>query len=365
MGRLSRLLSVAVLVAVAAWSAAAAAGGYVPTPLVLREVFGRLGPVPVPEDNPMTAAKVALGKRLFEDPLLSGDGSLSCESCHLADSGYTVPAPLSPAFTSKFERRNAPTLINVGFTLPLIWDGRAGALDEQPLGSLENVLHLNNDAGLAVEQLKADADYPALFAAAFDGGGITALRIGQAIGAFERTLVFDDSPFDRYMAGDRDALGEAEKLGLGLFMRDARCITCHFGPTLTDNQFHAIGVPDAHVVADADVLATIRFDARRMGYEGWEGLSEDPGRALVTGEAEDVGKFRTPGLRNIAETAPYMHNGAFETLEEVVAHYNQGGGDHPNKSRLVGRLKLSDEEQANLVTFLKALTGTQREMDLP
>ena len=158
MGRLSRLLSVAVLVAAAAWGAAAAAGGYVPTPLVVREVFGRLGPVLVPEDNPMTAAKVALGQRLFEDPLLSGDGSLSCESCHLPDSGYTVPAPLSPAFTSKFERRNAPTLINVGFTLPLIWDGRAGALDEQPLGSLGNVLHLNNDAGLAVEQLDHAAE---------------------------------------------------------------------------------------------------------------------------------------------------------------------------------------------------------------
>ena len=365
MNQLSRSLTVAVLATAAAWSAAAVAGDYIPSPLVVREVFGRLGPVPVPEDNPMSAAKVALGQRLFEDTMLSGDGSLSCESCHLADGGYTVAAPLSPAFTSKFERRNSPTLINVGFNLPLIWDGRAGALDKQPLGSLGNVLHLNNNADLAVEQLKADAEYPALFAAAFDGGGITALRIGQAIGSFERTLVFDDSPFDRYMAGDRDALDEAEKLGLGLFMRDARCITCHHGPNLTDNQFHAIGVPDDHVSGEPEVLAAIRFDAKRKGYEGWASLTEDPGRALVTGQAEDVGKFRTMGLRNIAETAPYMHNGAFETLEEVVAHYNKGGGEHPNKSRLVGPLKLSEAEQANLVTFLAALTGTRRALDLP
>ena len=365
MNRLSRTLIVAVLAAAAAWNAAAEAGDYIPTPLVVREVFGRLGPVPVPEDNPMSAAKVALGKHLFEDPLLSGDGSLSCESCHLPDSGYTVQAPLSPAFTSKFERRNSPTLINVGFNLPLLWDGRAGALDKQPLGSLGNVLHLNNNADLLVEQLKADAEYPALFAAAFDGDGITAQRIGQAIGAFERSLVFDDSPFDRYMTGDRDALSGPEKLGLGLFMRGGRCITCHHGPNLTDNQFHALGVPDDHVTGDPDVLAAIRFDARRRGYEGWESLAEDPGRALVTGDAADVGRFRTPGLRNVAETAPYMHNGAFETLEEVVAHYNKGGGDHPNKSRRVNPLKLSDEDQANLVTFLKALTGTQRALDLP
>ena len=254
-----RALIIAVLAALAAWSAAALAREYIPSPLVVREVFGRLGRVPVPEDNPMSSAKVALGQRLFEDPLLSGDGSLSCQSCHLPDSGYTVPVPLSPAFTSKVERRNAPSLINVGFTLPLIWDGRAEALDTQPLGSLGNVLHLNNNADLVVEQLKADAEYPALFAAAFDDEAITARRIGQAIGAFERTLVFDDSPFDRYMARDRDAMSQAEKLGLGLFMRGGRCITCHHGSNLTDNLFHAIGVPDAHVVDDPNVLAAIRF----------------------------------------------------------------------------------------------------------
>lgn len=365
MNLVPRTLIVAALAAVAVWSAAAGAGDYIPAPLVVREVFGRLGPVPVPQDNPMTAAKVALGERLFKDPLLSGDGALSCESCHLADNAYTVPTPLSPAFTSKRERRSSPTLINVGYNLPLIWDGRAGALDKQPVGSLGNVLHLNGDADLAVEQLKTNPGYREAFRQAFGDDAITPVRIGQAIGSFERTLVFDDSPFDRYMAGDRGALSDSEKRGLGLFMRGARCITCHHGPNLTDNQFHVIGVPDEHVIGEPQVLAAIRFDAKRMNYDGWAELEEDPGRALVTKDSADVGKFRTMGLRNIAETAPYMHNGAFATLAEVVAHYNKGGGDHPNKSRLVDPLGLSEAEQADLVAFLKALTGRQRSFDLP
>ena len=364
MKRASRILGAMVLAAAAALGIAAGAKPFIPPPLVVRAVFDPLGPVPAPADNPMTAAKVALGKRLFEDPLLSGDGALSCASCHRSASGYTVPTALSPAFTSKHERRNAPTLINVGFYPLLLWDGRANALDAQPLASLGNVLHLNNDVGLVVEQLKADAGYVESFQAAF-GGGVTARRVGQAIGTFERGLVFDDSPFDRYMAGDTDALDDAEKRGLGVFMRGGRCITCHFGANLTDNQFHNIGVPDGHVTGDAEVLTAIRFDAKRRGYDGWEDLAEDPGRALVTGDPADAGKFRTMGLRNIAETAPYMHNGAFATLVDVVAHYNGGGGDHPNKSRLVNRLRLSDDEQADLVAFLKALTGKQRTFDLP
>ena len=365
MKRASRILAAMMLAAAAAWSVAAGAKPWIPPPLVVRAVFDRLGPVPVPTGNPMTAAKVALGQRLFEDPLLSGDGALSCASCHLSDGGYTVPTALSPAFTSKHERRNATTLINVGFYPLLLWDGRSDALDAQPLASLGNVLHLNNDVDLVVEQIRADAGYAGSFRAAFGGGGVTAQRIGQAIGAFERSLIFDDSPFDRYMAGDTDALDDAEKRGLGVFMRGGRCITCHFGANLTVNQFHNIGVPDGHVTGDPQAMTAIRFDAKRRGYDGWEDLAEDPGRALVTGDPADVGKFRTMGLRNIAETAPYMHNGAFATLADVVAHYNGGGGEHPNKTRLVNRLRLTEDEQADLVAFLKALTGKQRALNLP
>lgn len=363
MNQPSRSLVAAALFAVAVWSDGASADAYIPSPLVVREVFGRLGPAPTPAGNPTTAAKVALGERLFNDRRLSGDGVLSCALCHPGDSGFAAPSVFSPAFKGASERRNAPSLINVAYVRALLWDGRLDApdaLDAQPVKSLGNALHLNDDIGRVIGRLAADADYPASFARAFGDGAITGLRIGQAIGAYERTLIFDDSPFDRYMAGDEAALDKPEKRGLGLFMRDGRCITCHFGANLTDSRFHNIAVPDGHLRSDPEVMAAVRFDARRMNHEGWANLEEDPGRALVTADPADVGKFRTMSLRNIAETAPYMHNGAYATLEEVVAHYNRGGGDHPNKSRRIGPLKLSADEQADLVAFLKALTGRRR-----
>ncbi len=348
------------VMAATAWNALLHGEPYVPQPLALREVFGRLGPVPTPAGNPTTAAKAELGERLFNDPRLSGDGALACATCHLASSGYTMPSAISPAFTGRRERRNAPALVNVAYVDLLLWDGRVESLDEQPVGSLENPLHLNGAMGGVIERLEDDARYPASFAAAFADGAITAVRIGQAIGAFERTLIFEDSPFDRYLEGDLAAMKDNEKRGLGLFMRNGRCITCHFGPNLTDNGFHNIAVPDGHVRSDAEVMAAVRYDGRRRGYEGVASLLEDPGRALVTHDANDIGKFRTMTLRNIAQTAPYMHNGAYATLEEVVAHYNRGGGDHPNKSRRIGPLNLSAAEQADLVAFLESLTGRRR-----
>lgn len=344
----------------AAMSASPAAGQDVPTPEETRNLIGRLGPVPTPEDNPMTRAKAELGERLFTDAGLSGDGSVSCQSCHLPDHGYAVPQPLGPAYPSKAERRNSPTLINVAYNLPLIWDGRAGALDKQPLGSMGNVLHMNNNHDLMIETMKTDDSYVAAFRKAFGDGAITKARIGKAIGTFERTLVFDDSPLDRYMDGDADALSAAEKRGLGLFVGKANCVTCHNGPTLTDNNFYNLGVPDDHVVNDPKVLASIRFDAKRNGYDGWAELTADPGRAQITKDDADFGAFRTMGLRNIEQSAPYMHNGAFETLEAVVRFYDAGGGAAANKTPILQPLGLSDREVAELVAFLKALTGTQR-----
>ena len=336
------------------------ADAYIPPPLVVREVFGRLGPVPAPADNPTTAAKAFLGERLFNDSRLSGDGALSCATCHPAEFGFAAPTVFSPATTAKSERRNAPTLINVAYVRTLLWDGRLDSLDTQPIGSMKNDLHLNSDLGQVIARLEADSDYPASFQRAFGDGAITGPRIGQAIGAYERTLIFDDSPFDRYMIGDETALNDAQMRGLGLFMRDGRCITCHFGPNLSDGQFHNIAVPDGHLTSDPQAMAALRFDAKRMNHEGWASLEEDPGRALVTHDPDDWGKFRTTTLRNIAETAPYMHNGAYATLEEVVAHYSRGGGDHPNKTRRIKPLKLSADQQADLVAFLKSLTGRMR-----
>jgi len=362
MGRMAWILLAAALAA----SSTAQAQTDAPSPDEVKAVIGRLGPVPVPKNNPLTEAKVVLGKRLFEDPGLSGDGSVSCQSCHLPDNGYATPDRLGPAYPSKAERRNSPSLVNVAFNLPLIWDGRAGALDKQPLGSIGNVLHMNNNRDLLVETLKTDESYLSAFEKAFGDPTITKERIGLAIGAFERTLVFDNAPIDRYMDGDTQALNAAQKRGLALFMGKANCAACHNGPNLTDNQFYNLGVPDDHVTSDLLVMASIRFDAKRNGYKGWAKVTEDPGRALITKDPKDIGKFRTMGLRNIADSAPYMHNGAFETLEEVVRFYNAGGGKHPNKSSILRPLGLNEQEIADLVAFLKtALEGTQRKITLP
>lgn len=342
-----------------------AAAVEIPSPAEVQAAIGHLGAVPVPEDNPLTRAKVELGQRLFEDPMLSGDGSTSCLSCHLPEHGYATPETLGPAYPSKAERRQAPTLVNVAYNLPLIWDGRAGSLDKQALGPIGNVLHMNNNLDLLVEQLKADPSYVEAFKEAYPDGPITAERIGFAISSFERTLVFDDAPLDRYMDGDENALTDPQKRGLALFMGKANCVACHNGPNLTDNQFHNLGVPDDHVRGDPAVLASIRFDAKRTGHPDWARLEEDPGRAQITHDPADFGAFRTMGLRNIRESPPYMHNGALATLEDVVRFYDQGGGEHPNKSPLMEPLGLSDDEIRDLVAFLEeALQGTQRQIQL-
>ncbi len=356
-------LSLAVsLITALGWSAAARAAESVPSPEQVKATVGHLGPVPVPDDNPLGAAKIALGRKLFTDRRLSADSSRSCQDCHLPEHGFAVPLALGPAYPTQQERRNSPSLVNVAYNQPLIWDGRAPNLDRQALGPVTNILHMNNNVDLLVEQLKADGDYPKAFARVYGDAEITGERIGHAIASYERTLVFDDSPLDRYMDGDQAALNAAQKRGLGLFFGKAGCIQCHRGPDLTDNQFHDLGVPDAAITSNPQILASIRFDARRMGLPDWAALRHDPGRELVTKDRADRGKFRTMGLRNIASSAPYMHNGALATLDDVVAFYNRGGGDDPNKSPLLKSLGLSDGERHDLVAFLRALTGKQRPM---
>ncbi|MGE5546850.1 MAG: cytochrome-c peroxidase [Solirubrobacterales bacterium] len=330
------------------------------SPAEARKVFGRLGPVPVPADNPMSPAKVKLGRLLFADARLSADGSLSCQSCHRPDQAFAAAQPLSPAFPTKTERRKVPTLVNVAFKGPLLWDGRVDSLDMQPLSTIADRIHFNNDADLVAAELALDKDYPALFGAAFGTEGVTPTRIAQAIATYERTLVFDDSRFDRYLDGDETALSAAERRGLTLFAGKAGCAGCHRGPNLTDERFHNIGVPDQTVRGLAAVMATIGFDAKRMGFPGWAQVTEDLGRQLVTKRAADAGKFRTMSLRNVADIGPYMHNGALATLDEVIDFYDAGGGTHPNKTTALRPRGLSPEEKADLKAFLTALSGVQR-----
>lgn len=351
------------LLAALAWLPALA-GQPVPTPAQVKAVIGHLGPVPVPGDNPLTAAKAALGEKLFQDNRLSGDSSMSCQTCHLPDHGFAVPQAQGPAYPTQRERRNSPALVNVAWNQPLIWDGRAPDLDKQALGPVKNILHMNNDLDLLVEQLKAQDDYVEAFRKAYGDGDVTAGRIAWALASYERTLVFDDSPLDRYMDGEVAALDAAQKRGLALFLGKANCIQCHTGANLTDNGFHNLGVPDPAELGEPEVLAAIRFDAKRMELETWAQLQSDPGRELVTKDPVDRGKFRTMGLRNIEDSPPYMHNGALATLRDVVDFYNRGGGDAPNKSPLLAPLGLSAGERDDLVALLRAVTGRQRALKL-
>jgi cytochrome c peroxidase len=318
--------------------------------------IGPLPPLPVPEDNPMTPEKVELGKRLFFDPNLSGDGSLACASCHLPDQGWTTSTPLSPSYPTTMERRNSQTLINVAYNKALIWDGRAGALEKQALGPIQNPLHMNQNLDLLVEKLSAMPVYEKGFRQVF-GTSVTPEGIGKALAAFERTLVARNAPFDRYVTGDWQAMSDGALRGMELFKGKARCILCHNGPNFTDGQFHNLGVPAAPLLSDPLVQVAVRFDAKRMNVPEYQSVREDLGRYLVTKEEKDKGAFKTPTLRDVMRREPYMHNGLFHSLEEVIDFYDAGGGAIAGKSPLIHPLGLTVQEKRDLLAFLQALTG--------
>lgn len=318
--------------------------------------IGLLPPLPIPEDNPMTPEKVELGKRLFFDPRLSGDGSLACASCHLPDQGWTTNSPLSPAYPTHMERRNSQTLINVAYNKALIWDGRAGVLEKQALGPIQNPLHMNQNLDLLIEKLKAVPAYEERFQQVF-GTSVTPEALGKALAAFERTLVTRNAPFDRYMTGEWQAMSEDKLRGMELFKGKARCILCHNGPNFTDSQFHNLGVPPAPLLSDPVVQVAIRFDAKRMNVPEYQSVREDLGRYLVTKEEKDKGAFKTPTLRNVMQREPYMHNGVFHSLEEIIDFYDAGGGAVAGKSPLIQPLGLTAQEKRDLLAFLQALTG--------
>lgn len=295
--------------------------------------IGPLPPVTFPADNPQTEAKVELGKKLYFDPRLSGNNWISCATCHNPVFGFTDGLPRAlggPA--SKEGGRHSPTVINAAYNEFQFWDGRAATLEEQALGPIQNPNEMGETLDNVVRKLSGIPDYVKAFQEVF-GAGVTADGIAKAIAAFERTVIYANSPFDRYMQGDVRALSESAKRGMDLFQGKAECIKCHNGPNFTDNKFHNIGVP-----ADGP-------------------LKEDLGRYNVTMNDTDKGAFKTPTLRNVAETGPYMHNGYFPTLFEVVQFYNGGGGRSENKSPDIHGLNLTGQEVGDLIEFMKALTG--------
>ncbi|MBI3608931.1 MAG: cytochrome-c peroxidase [Nitrospirae bacterium] len=305
---------------------------------------GELGPlpaVPIPMTNLQTPAKVELGKELFFDPRLSGNDHWACSTCHNPSFGYTDNLPRSLGFGDEKELgRHSPTIINVAYNSAQFWDGRAATMEEQAMGPIVAAREMNSDPQVMIKKISGIPAYTEQFKQVF-GEEPTLKNIGMAIAAFERTVVTGESAFDRYIKGDKQALNDQQKRGLILFVSRAACTQCHKGANFTDSSFQNLGLPQSGP------------------------LKEDLGRYNVTKDPNDKGAFKVPSLRNIEMTAPYMHTGAFKTLEEVVEFYNQGGGSGPNKTPKLLPLNLTDGEKKDLVAFLKGLTGPLPQVMLP
>ncbi|MTI16012.1 photosynthetic protein synthase I [Rhodobacteraceae bacterium RKSG542] len=317
----------------------------------LDSVAGEPGPIsPIEVD----AAKAALGKRLFFDPRLSGDVSMSCASCHQPELGFTDGQALSDAYTGSLGFRNTPTLINTALRDAWFHDGRIGTnLNDVTRESITETYLMNMDMRLMQERIKQDPVYVEMFKAAGYGEPSNG-SVRKAIPEYLKTLTSRGSAFD---TGTMSASAQA---GYELFTGKAGCAACHSGERFTDDLAHVTGVPtNPEIFADPERHMTFVTFAKFMGIENYMNLREDVG-AYIVEHPEDrstVGSFMTPTLRELTYTAPYMHNGMFETLGDVVAFYNAGGGDAANKDPRLQPLGLSESEQSNLVAFLEALSG--------
>jgi cytochrome c peroxidase len=296
-----------------------------------------LPPVPIPAENPSSEAKEALGEKLFFDPRLSADGTVSCESCHRADRAFSDGQRFSTGVGSQLGIRNAPSILNAAYAPQLLWDGRALGLEDQVRYPITDPREMNMTKEKLVQVLTGVPEYPPRFAAAFGDPEVSLERVSQALAAFERTLVSGNSPFDRFYFGKNEsALTAAARRGWELFRGKAGCIQCHHcdatNPFFTDFGFHNTGV-------------------------GFEDDQPDLGRFRVTREREDKGRFKTPSLRNVSLTAPYMHDGRVADLAAVVAFYERGGTPNPFLDERIRPLELTAEEKEDLIQFLSSLEG--------
>jgi cytochrome c peroxidase len=314
--------------------------------------------MPIFPENPLTPEKVELGKKLFFDRRLSGDGTMACATCHSPETGYSDGLAISLSYPTTRNWRNASSLINLAYNDAFFWDGRATSMEEQALFPVMSAFEMNQNLDFLEEELKEVPEYVEAFQNVF-GGEITRERVGMALAAFQKTIISKDSPLDRYLKGEEGALTAVQKEGYDIFVGKGNCIACHNGPNLTDNKFYNLGVPEnPDVVDDSRISATRRFTAKVSGYKAYRTLTEDPGRYLVTKDRKDWKAFKTPTLREAALTGPYMHNGVYQSIEEVIEFFNKGGGDDPNRTPLLKPLNLSDDEKLTLEVFLKeALKG--------
>ena len=301
------------------------------TPAAPKAPMG-LPPLSWPRDNPYSAAKVELGRYLYFDRRLSADETVSCASCHQPQFAFTDGAPVSTGIKSQKGGRSAPTVINRAYSLAQFWDGRASTLEEQAKGPIANPIEMGMTHDAAVERLKGIAGYRAMYAKAFGTDEIDIDRTAKAIASFERTVLSGNAPYDRYKKGDKSAMTPAQVRGMNVFFEKAKCDQCHEGSNFTLNAYANLGV-------------------------GTDQPEPDVGRYAVTHDARDWGVFKTPTLREIEHTAPYMHDGSLQTLEEVVDFYNKGGIPNRNLDPNVRVLHLSEAERKDLVDFLKALSG--------
>lgn len=315
----------------------------------------------IPDDDPLTAAKVSLGQKLYFDARLSADNTVSCATCHDPAKGFADGRPVAVGIGGKTGARNSPTALNSAYNELQFWDGRASTLEEQAKGPLINPVEMGMASHDAVAaKLQGIPEYPVRFKQAFGSDHIAIDDVARAIASFERTLISFSSPFDRFIAGDKTAMSASAQRGWVLFNEKARCNNCHGYvaslPNFSDNKFHNIGVA-MHAANFAELArkagqspGSLTDLAHSAGYS-------ELGRFLVTRQEKDIGAFKTPGLRNIALTFPYMHDGSQHTLEEVIDFYDKGGETNPYLDGGIRPLNLTPEEKADLIEFLKALTS--------
>ena len=323
---------------------------------------------PIPADNPQTDAKVELGKLLFFDTRLGGDASVSCASCHDPKLAWGEGSDVSRGYPGTVHWRNSQTIVNSAFYAKLFWAGSVNSLEAQAPSAAKGGVAGNGESEMMEERLRQIPEYVRRFKEVF-GARPHIMDAWKAIAAFERTIIQPDTPFDNFMRGDEHAINEAAKRGMALFTGKAGCAQCHSGPLLSDGRFHRSGVPE-NPVFEEDPLRQITFRFEQYA----KGVSEDMYRKVRTDlglyyrskRKEHIGKFRTPSLRYTVYSMPYMHNGAFFTLEEVIDFYDEGGGqDLPVTSSLLKPLGLTDTEKEDLLAFLETLSGEEIIVDPP
>ncbi len=319
--------------------------------------------VPVPKNNPMNQEKIELGKKLFFDRRLSGDGTTSCASCHDPEKAFTDASEISLSYPTTRNFRNAPTLINSAYAKYLFWDGRVKTLEEQAEFPIMSSFEMNQNLDFLEEEIRIVPEYREAFKRIF-GQDVNIKLIAKAIAAFERTLISKNAPIDRYLRGDKNALTSEAKKGLEIFTGKGKCIDCHYGHYLSDQKFHALMVPENPKYANEDkFIVTRRYVAKINKYPDYMNVKEDLGRYFKTKKIKDYKAFKTPTLREIAKTAPYMHNGIFKNLDEVIDFFNNGGGQG---NKALKPLNLTEEEKRALKTFLvEALTGEDLKIKVP